>query len=428
MIYIYEPICKDLSHEKVNSGFITGISEAHPNEKIVFFSHLSHQNAIKNILLHDNIELSNLDYKELKANQFDTLFSFICGTVHLVFFLLNSKRQGNDKVFFLSYNKFFLISLKIIHSFTSFNHFNFSLVLHGSFENITSSVVSNINLKYKYLPKPNRNHKNIIKNILSKCWRMSLFINDKTKQINFFKFLFNKFISEKDALLWRASKKFRFISLSSHIEKNAKSFIDLTKLNIQTITLPTNFSNSNIIASEQNKKLTFATFGYGNSLYLYNLAKEIQKHTDRSTLEIKIIGMDHRGSSEFKFITLPEETGTLDRKSMEQLAENVDFFLILYGNERYRLSCSGSILEALSYRKPILYFENQCIENFSSSENPIGIKCESIEKMAQMIIDLSLDIDGTKTQMSIFKNNIDKLRVKYSIQNNLQKFKEALSW
>ena len=59
MIIICEPQCKYLSHEKVNSGFIYGIRLAYPQEKLRFYADISHIEAIKKILIHDNIIIEN---------------------------------------------------------------------------------------------------------------------------------------------------------------------------------------------------------------------------------------------------------------------------------------------------------------------------------------------------------------------------------
>ena len=60
MVVIYEPLCKDFSHEKINSGFILSFRKAFPNEEIYFFADNTHIKAIKNILLNDNLSIYNI--------------------------------------------------------------------------------------------------------------------------------------------------------------------------------------------------------------------------------------------------------------------------------------------------------------------------------------------------------------------------------
>ena len=62
MIVIYEPLCKDFSHEKINSGFIHSFRKAFTNEKIYFFADNSHIKSIQNILKNDNISIEKIKY------------------------------------------------------------------------------------------------------------------------------------------------------------------------------------------------------------------------------------------------------------------------------------------------------------------------------------------------------------------------------
>ena len=66
MIIICEPQCKEFSHEKVNSGFIYAFRLAYPDDKLVFYAHSSHINAIREILLHDNVVIDNIEYIPIK--------------------------------------------------------------------------------------------------------------------------------------------------------------------------------------------------------------------------------------------------------------------------------------------------------------------------------------------------------------------------
>ena len=50
MIHICDLICKEMSHEKVNSGFVYGLRLAFPDEKIVVYADKSHIDALANIL------------------------------------------------------------------------------------------------------------------------------------------------------------------------------------------------------------------------------------------------------------------------------------------------------------------------------------------------------------------------------------------
>ena len=76
MIIICEPLCKGVSHEKVNSGFIYGLSLAFPDEKMRIYADASHIEAIRNILDHDNVSISRIEYRPVKFLQLPLLISF----------------------------------------------------------------------------------------------------------------------------------------------------------------------------------------------------------------------------------------------------------------------------------------------------------------------------------------------------------------
>ena len=54
MIFIYELICRQHSHEVCNAGFLDLFCKAFPNEKIVFYSHETHLLCVKHELYLNN--------------------------------------------------------------------------------------------------------------------------------------------------------------------------------------------------------------------------------------------------------------------------------------------------------------------------------------------------------------------------------------
>src|SRR5690606_8586265 len=115
----------------------------------------------------------------------------------------------------------------------------------------------------------------------------------------------------------------------------------------------------------------------------------------------------------------------LTRQYMEELAEDIDVFLIMYGSNRYRLSCSGAILEALSYRKPIIHLGNECIDFFNQRNCPIGFRCNNINEFVDVMEDLIINYSDRKAVLSDFRDNIDELRGAYSIEASKDKIRES---
>ena len=123
--------------------------------------------------------------------------------------------------------------------------------------------------------------------------------------------------------------------------------------------------------------------------------------------------------------TSPSPGKPLTRDEMEKAAQDIDLFLILYDKSRYRLSCSGSILESLSYTKPILHFDNDCINYFNQKAMPIGIEAKTLDQFALKMKEMIENYDSFKPMLHQFRENIVKLRNEVAIENSLEQIKEA---
>jgi hypothetical protein len=115
----------------------------------------------------------------------------------------------------------------------------------------------------------------------------------------------------------------------------------------------------------------------------------------------------------------------LKRDEMEAQAVDIDAFLILYDKTRYRLSCSGSILESISMVKPIVHFDNDCINEFNRAEMPIGIRCYSFDEYVNQLVDIIENYDDYRARLNEFRSNILKQRDKLAIDQSLPQLREA---
>ena len=114
MIIICEPQCKGMSHEKVNSGFIYGLRLAYPEQKILFFAHASHIQAIKEIFELDNIMIDHIEYRSIKFNANKAYNIF--GIIRYYFLFQGIFKEllylKVSKIIFLSQNPIILFTIK----------------------------------------------------------------------------------------------------------------------------------------------------------------------------------------------------------------------------------------------------------------------------------------------------------------------------
>jgi hypothetical protein len=426
MIAICEPICKEMSHEKVNSGFIYGLSLAFPNEIIRVYAASSHIDAIKNILNHDGKFIHDIEYKEIyipKPESFLSIFIYAY-TFFRIFSDLISSRE--NRLFFLSFNVIILYIIKIFKLFHSFSRMRFSLVLHSAFESIDNdqSLVQGIDLPIRKLPaSPNDG-------LFSKIQRTKIrelpskIIGTLKKKMpgNYFSNHLKSFFSLMKIMEWHHSEDFRYITLSPHILLNVKQLIDVDKYNIYTVVLPTNFIS--VRPAPSNEYVKFAIFGYGDSLVLHNIACALEQRKITKRYEIRIIGMDNRGTEGFQNITCSSKGHVLKRVDMESQAADIDAFLILYDKKKYRLSCSGSILESISMVKPVIHFDNDCVNEFNRPEMPIGIRCDSLDDYVSQLVDIIEYYDNYKGKFEEYRANIIKLRDRLSVEKTAPHLRE----
>jgi hypothetical protein len=227
-------------------------------------------------------------------------------------------------------------------------------------------------------------------------------------------------------LSYNHSINFRYAAISPYIIENAREYIDVDFFNIHLINFPINFVDVEVF--KHGEFLNIGVFGYGNSKKLADISRLLLKEDINNKFQIKVIGMDNRGLSDFPFITFTSKGKPLTRVEMENAAEDVDIFLILYESYRYRLSCSASIFEALSYCKPVIHLENECIDFYNKENLPIGISCKSDYDLAREIKIIIENNNNERINLIKFRKNILLLREQLNIKKSVPQIKNAFSW
>ena len=422
MIVIVEPQCLGLSHEKVNSGFLYLIRKAFPNEKIVVFADKSHINSLKYIIKYDNLIIDNISFRNIFVPKFFTPLRSLCFFINLAIAGYFINWRNVRQIYFLSFSPlilemFFPLIKRLKHDIKVL------MVLHGGFEEIKPKITIEES-KGIYVQF------NLTGYVLNFSFQKFIYFIERIKN-NLFRSLeikLSSFTSYRKVLLNDKADRIKFISLAPYIINNAAKYIDIQKINFVQITLPTVFKNISYDRIYSKPNLCLAIFGYGNSKLLKELCKHINNNLDLigAKLTIRIIGMDNSGLENFDFVECYKPGQVKLREEMENQLDDVDFFLILYENHKYELSCSGSILEALSYRKPIIHIDNPCINFFNDSLMPIGWRFENIELLAKGIFEI-IENEDISNILKDFRQNIDSLRLKYGIDQQVSKLKLSLN-
>lgn len=432
MIAVCEPICREMSHEKVNSGFIHGLDLAFPGEGILFYADTSHIEAIKQILEHDNVFVRDIEYHPIKIMEHQTGADVAIWFFKFLRFFSRLVASHIEKVFFLSFTPEMLFAIKLLKGLRRFEGLRFTFVLHGGFESIVNDPHGDggIVLPRTVIVNPATTDSGLweklkrtkVLDIPPKIVRK---IAAKIPARSSHRIM-TKVLSVKRAMEWRSSKDFHYVALSPHIMRNASKYIDTKRLNLYSMILPTVFVEP--AGTPQNEHVKFGVFGYGDSLVLHNVAFALSNMCVGRPYEIRIIGMDNRGTSGFANITCTSTGNRLTRSEMERHARDIDAFLILYDNTRYRLSCSGSVLEALSMMKPIVHFDNECVNEFNRPECPIGFRCHDFEDFVHRLVDIIQNYERYRDDFLKFRNNILEKRKQFAIEKSVPALRACFIW
>ena len=431
MIYVCEPQCKQGSHESFNSGFLHGLYEVYND--VCFYAEKTHIQYIKSYLnLRNSQCVNNIVYREITFP--NNIYSFR----QLIFYkkifksILNQISE-NDKMLLLSANPMILFLLCSLSKKDKYKNIVFNIVLHGGIEEELAPYI---------LPKCEtiNNNRNIKKSgVLNKLSRISeksviylfkysvktiwqFFRHSIIKPyITLYKALYNhrSFFSES-----RDLSSFNFIVLSKHILDNLH--IDNKTFKMKLCYLPCIFPPKTTDTVNDYPK--FAIFGYGVDNGLFeDFLDQLDKLNPSKRYEIRLVSMrGYSGIGKYRNITF-NNNGFIPRQEYEKMAEDIDYFINFYDPSQYRLSCSGSIIESIMYRKPVIYIGNECYDSFNSLAGPIGIMAGSTQNFASIVFNIIENWPEELQRINEFKRNIEDVIQIIDISTQLKNDKSIIA-
>ena len=79
-------------------------------------------------------------------------------------------------------------------------------------------------------------------------------------------------------------------------------------------------------------------------------------------------------------------------------------------------------------KKPILHFDNDCINTYNTKEMPIGFSASTVEGFVDNMASIIKDYNAFLSDRDYFISNIRKLRDIYSIEKSTKSITKAFSW
>jgi hypothetical protein len=464
VIVIFEPICRDISHERVNGGFILGVRAAFPQERILFCGEAGHIACLRELFALEQVEIDGIFFKAVNIDEWDGLGSVLSNLriVRRVFEM--ALKHGATRVLFTAVSPSVMVAVNRLKNGRKYRDLKCIYVMHGILESVgtkTGGFSAGKGREPREIVRASMETEKtgLLARVMAKlgsvgAWRLTLYIVSLVGTM-FWKLVFGtvrKFADELYAVTvdrWVNTRLLNFkllferldsswcmvIVLAPHVFENLKRMITVGEVRIAVVTMPYLFSgdvkNAVTLNSQQKEKdrmTRFGLVGKGHPGRLRELADcllEVQPH---GRFEIAAYTMNNSGFDRYPIIRTFGAGVRVPRETIKEEAPSVDYLIYLYDETEYNLSCSASFFEVFSNVIPFLALPCECIDYFNTAKFAIGYKCRGIKEMASLMRKIIDEPENSRAEREIFCGNIRRIRAVLDITENPIALREALKW
>ncbi|MDO4230380.1 MAG: glycosyltransferase family 1 protein [Capnocytophaga sp.] len=218
------------------------------------------------------------------------------------------------------------------------------------------------------------------------------------------RFFVRRFFLNKKRLL-----HLQFCVLGDVIIQNLKPIIGDKTNNFFSIDHPYEFENNNPSNSKNlNQILKIGTVGTLSKFkgldHFLELAKSIKVQNLNVNLSVVGSVTDKKEEFENLGVQIHGKGELLKREDFDREIANLDYILFFYANDKYKVTASGAVFDAIKWRKPIIALKNDYFSYLFEKYGTIGFLCENISEMEQNI---KLCLENQK--LYTFDNYLEKL-------------------
>ena len=208
--------------------------------------------------------------------------------------------------------------------------------------------------------------------------------------------------------------RYKYIVLGENIKKNLIKIFPNMEEQIFSIDHPYSFEKE-YGNKEINEILKLGTVGIiSQEKGLNNIFEFIEKNNEK--FSFKHIGKSLTKMSEGFKRYFPYRNSFLEKDKFEEEILNLDYILILYPNDSYKLTASGVYFDCIKYNKPLLGLKNQYFGYMFKKYGEIGKLFESIDEIIEYlsqerkILDIDYDIfhKNMKNIKKVLNKNVEK--------------------
>ena len=200
-----------------------------------------------------------------------------------------------------------------------------------------------------------------------------------------------KVLNFRKALLRLRPNNFLLLVNGSFIETKLIAVLPELKGRVAAMPLPYDFEQNNLYQNRHNDTVTFGALGIASynkgSHLLGSLASKISKANPKVArfLQIGQVVDESITSIENPSLEIISPNDPIPESEYQELANSIDYSLLLHDPEKYQLSCSASLLDSFRFRKPIIAIRNPAIDYYASIMGNIGYVCDNIDEVESII-------------------------------------------
>ena len=212
--------------------------------------------------------------------------------------------------------------------------------------------------------------------------------------------------------------KFKYIVLGENIRENLIKLVPEIKDKVFSIDHPYSF-NKNNINKKFNGKVRISTCGiitYEKGLN--NIYEFIDKIGNN--FEFKHIGKSMEEIQEGYLKYFPYKKELVSQEIYENLIDELDYILILYPINSYKLTASGVYFDCIKYNKPLLGLRNEYFEYMFKKYGAIGKLFDTVDEIIEY---LKNDRKILEEEQHIFWKNMKDIRkiLNENVEKDLKK-------
>lgn len=386
MIAVIETAMGSLSHEVFNAGILYQLHNIYSNKEITYFCEREQAKCVKRILdehgCKNNINFSYISRPFLEFSKKE----------------MAANKREYIKIFSECYDADFVIILSLVYINSGliknivgrFQNIKFGICIHGYIENILPQNDVKFEKRYNLFKalKEFRKNKIALEYFKRNLNEMALFSNCN-------------------------------IILYSDVYKNYKKYINQPLYeNIKTLNLPYAFSYDGKAPVKSNI-FKIGVMPSSAAAKDHNCIKIIQymdRQRSRINYPYKFIIFNHYIGDFSNVIYFKSMKKT--RKDIERFMNGCDWILIPYDENKYILSSSGVMFDAIEAERP--FFALGSPSFFKAIDAGCGIQRKSIEDLCEQIID---KINDKNRNYGVYRENAARLK-KQMEKENIEKLIE----